>query len=70
MNKEDAVKPSKNTSSTKQSHTTNIIGQTYKYVKKKKRTNKNNKTNREKQGDREHENNNKLPHQDWARFHS
>lgn len=37
MNKEDAVKPSKNTSNTKQSHTTNIIGQTYKYVKKKKK---------------------------------
>lgn len=37
MNKEDAVKPSKNTSNTKQSHTTNIIGQTYKYVNQEKK---------------------------------
>lgn len=70
--KKDAVKLTKNTSNTKQSHKTNIKGQMYKYFnqEKKGRTNKNSKTNREKQGDREHENNNKLPHQDWARFHS
>lgn len=48
--KKDAVKLTKNTSNTKQSHKTNIKGQMYKYFnqEKKGRTNKNSKTNREK----------------------
>lgn len=37
MNKEDTVKLTKNTSNTKQSHTINIIGQTYKYVNQEKK---------------------------------